>query len=80
MKIVSANDAARRFATLLDQVEGGETIVVVRGGRRIATIRPLTTAAGRALKDLLRRHPPDPTWGEELQELRCLTRLDSRRP
>lgn len=68
---VSATDAARRFSDLLDQVErDGETFVVERRGRAVASIAPAAAVSGRALKELLRSQGPDPAWVEELVELR----------
>ncbi|WP_449063629.1 type II toxin-antitoxin system Phd/YefM family antitoxin [Planomonospora algeriensis] len=53
---MSATEASRSFAAVLDEAERGETIVVTRGGRRIAVIGPAPTAPGRMVKALLRRH------------------------
>ncbi|WP_066932750.1 type II toxin-antitoxin system Phd/YefM family antitoxin [Microtetraspora fusca] len=55
MKVMSATEASRSFATVLDEVESGETIVVTRGGRRIAVIGPAPTAPGRMVKAFLAR-------------------------
>lgn len=71
MKQLSATDAARRFSEVLDSVESEhESFVVVRHGRVVATIGPATTGTGRALKETLRTHRPDPEWAAELRELR----------
>jgi antitoxin (DNA-binding transcriptional repressor) of toxin-antitoxin stability system len=53
VKIMTATEASRSFAALLDEAERGVTIVVTRGGRRIATIGPATSANGSAVRDLL---------------------------
>ncbi|MEV4104346.1 type II toxin-antitoxin system Phd/YefM family antitoxin [Nonomuraea sp. NPDC049649] len=47
MKAMSATEASRNFAAVLDQAERGETIVVTRGGKQIAVIGPAPTAPGR---------------------------------
>lgn len=73
MKVITATEASRRFAAVLDEAEHGETIVVTRGGRRIAVIGPAPVAAGRAVKDLLRRHRPDDDWQDDLRAVRELT-------
>jgi prevent-host-death family protein len=78
MKTVTATEAARNFAAVLDQAEHGETIVVTRGGRRVATIGPAAAAPGRAVKELLHRHRPDAAWAEELRALRRLTVEEER--
>lgn len=71
MKQLSATDAARRFSHVLDSVEGqGESFVVVRHGRAVATIGPAFAGTGRAVKEMLRKHRPDPEWADELHELR----------
>lgn len=71
MKQLSATDAARRFSDVLDSVERkGESFVVVRHGRAVATIGPTVAGTGRALKEALRKHPPDPEWAAELRALR----------
>lgn len=73
MKMVTATEAARNFAAVLDQAEHGETIIVTRGGRRVATISPAAASPGRIVKELLRRHRPDAAWAGELRALRRLT-------
>jgi len=68
---MTATEASRRFAAVLDEAEHGETIVVTRGGRRIAIIGPAPVAAGRAVKDMLRRHRPDDSWEDDLRAVRA---------
>ena len=47
MKQLSATDAARRFSDVLDSVESdGESFVVVRHGRAVATIGPAIAGTG----------------------------------
>lgn len=73
MRRLTATEAARQFANLLDSVErSGETVIVERRGRAIAAISPAAVASGRSLKELLRGQKGDPTWPEELSELRDL--------
>ncbi|MFI6537647.1 type II toxin-antitoxin system Phd/YefM family antitoxin [Nonomuraea sp. NPDC050547] len=50
---MTATEASRSFATLLDEVARGETIVVTRGGKQIAIIGPAPTAPGRMVKAFL---------------------------
>lgn len=79
MKDVSATDAARNFSDLLDAVEHGhESFRVTRSGRAVARIVPAEAASGRAAKDLLDRHVPDPRWTEDLAELRSLLVAEER--
>ena len=71
LKQLSATDAARNFSELLDRVERtGESVVVVRHGRPVATIGPPAAGNGKALLDLLRAHKPDPDLVDEIRELR----------
>lgn len=49
---------------------GGESYVVVRHGRAVATIGPAIGGTGRALKDALSASRPDDAWADELRELR----------
>jgi prevent-host-death family protein len=70
LKQLSATDAARRFSEVLDRVERGDSYVVVRHGRAVATIGPAAGGTGKALKEALRTNRPDPAWAEELRELR----------
>jgi prevent-host-death family protein len=72
MKVITATEASRRFAAVLDEAERGETIVVTRGGRRIAVIGPAPVAAGQAVKSMLRRHRPDDDWEDDLRAVRAV--------
>jgi prevent-host-death family protein len=81
MKQLSATDAARRFSDVLDSVESkGESFVVVRHGRAVATIGPAYAGTGRAVKEILRKHRPDPEWTAELNELRELVGSAETKP
>lgn len=72
MKQLSATDASRRFSEVLDDVEGrGESYVVVRHGRAVATIGPASGGTGMALKEALLANPPDEAWPGEVRELRA---------
>ena len=53
---MSASEASRNFSALLDQAEHGETIVVTRGGRRVALIVPAPRSNGGSLLDVFRRY------------------------
>lgn len=73
LKQLSATDAARRFSEILDRVEQrGESVVIVRRGRPVATIGPAGAGTGKALKEVLRANPPDPDWADEVRELRAM--------
>ncbi|HEX5592216.1 MAG TPA: type II toxin-antitoxin system Phd/YefM family antitoxin [Solirubrobacterales bacterium] len=71
MKQLSATDASRRFSEVLDNVErSGESFVVMRHGRAVATIGPANGGGGKALKEALRVNRPDGAWVDELRDLR----------
>ena len=73
MKRITATEASRRFADVLDQVErSGETFVVERRGRVVARISPTSAANGRVVKDLLAQAPADDTSIEHIREVRAL--------
>jgi prevent-host-death family protein len=78
VKVITATEASRRFAAVLDEAEHGETIVVTRGGRRVAVIGPAPATPGRAVKELLRRHRPDESWADDLGSVRAA--VDERDP
>ncbi|MDQ3320615.1 MAG: type II toxin-antitoxin system Phd/YefM family antitoxin [Actinomycetota bacterium] len=80
MRRLTATDAARRFSSLLDEVERtGETFVVERRGRAIASIAPAAATSGREVKGMLRSRPADPSWPAELRELRASLAPETRR-
>lgn len=75
----SATDAARRFSDLLDAVEhNGEHFTVVRHGKAVAHIEPISRGRGVDVKALLRDRRPDRSWVGELGELRGLLEIDDR--
>jgi prevent-host-death family protein len=72
VRTLSATDASRRFADVLDAVErDGETFVIERRGRAVASISPAPRASGRAVKEALRAYGADRGWSRELRELRA---------
>jgi prevent-host-death family protein len=71
MPEVTATEASRSFADLLDGVEHrGEVYTIVRRGRVVAQLEPARAASGSDVKALLRRHRPDREWATEVTELR----------
>ena len=68
---ISATDASKRFADMLDAVEHrGETFTVLRRGRPIATIAPARRTSVADLREFLRDHPADAAWATDLADLR----------
>ncbi len=71
MSEISATEASKRFADMLDAVEHrGETFTVVRRGRAIATVAPARRTTVAELREFLREHPPDSGWESDLADLR----------
>ena len=66
MHMLSATEASRAFAAVLDDAEHGETIVITRGGRRIATIGPASSSNGAAFLALLKDHNVDPDFAADV--------------
>jgi prevent-host-death family protein len=68
---VTATDASRSFADLLDGVEHrGERYTIVRRGRVVAQLGPVHAPSGAETKALLRRHRIDADWAGEVTALR----------
>ena len=59
MRTLTATEASRSFASLLDEAERGETVIVTRGGRRIATIGPANVSNGVEFLALLASNVAD---------------------
>ena len=71
---MTATEASRAFATVLDEAERGQTIVVTRGGRRIAVIGPAAAASGRDLKALFREQRDlGDDWASDVLAARAVT-------
>jgi prevent-host-death family protein len=71
---MTATEVARNFSEVLTRVErGGETIEVVRNGKRVAVISPVAHKPnGAAVLEFLRNNPPDPDFWRDVQEARSL--------
>lgn len=81
MKVISATDAARSFADLINRVRyQGEEFEIIRGGERVARVTPIVAAralTAQEFADLVRNLPPlDVEFGLELADAR---REDGRR-
>ena len=73
MAEISATEASKQFADMLDAVEHrGETFTVIRRGRAIATIAPARRTTLRDLRHFLDTHPPDAEWDDDLAVIRGL--------
>lgn len=78
MPDVSATEAARKFADLLDAVERGEDFTIIRRGRAVAHLEPTRHGRGRDLKAMLDAHGPDPDWAAEVAGTRGLLVTEDR--
>jgi prevent-host-death family protein len=75
MRELTATDASRGFADLLDAVEHrGESFRIVRRGRTVALVVPPRVFSREDLADLLATHRTDSAWALELTQLRQLVR------
>lgn len=79
MTEISATEASRQFADLLDAVEHrGESFTIIRRGRAVACLEPAQRASGGAVKRLLRSHRVDAAWQAELAALRSALDVQER--
>ena len=76
MRTVTATEASRSFAALLDQAERGHTVVVTRGGRRIASIGPVNAANGPEVITLLASNVADDEFAEDVVASRDAVTLE----
>lgn len=81
MKLMTASEASRNFAAVLDLAEHGETIVITRGGRRLAAIVPAPIVNGADLANAFNawkeQHPgDDPTFEDDVRGARDLLTED----
>ena len=66
MVTVTATHAARNFASLLDAVEHGETVVITRDGVPVGRLAPERRTTADRLKAALREHPADGGFADDL--------------
>lgn len=68
---MTATQAARSFAALLDYVEQGEEIVITRDGVPVGRFAPERVTTADRLKATLRSYPPDPSFADDLDAVRA---------
>jgi antitoxin (DNA-binding transcriptional repressor) of toxin-antitoxin stability system len=79
MSEITATDAARHFADLLDAIEHrGEHFTIVRRGRAIAQLEPMSRGLGADAKASLGRHRPDAGWSHDIDDVRDLLEANIR--
>jgi antitoxin (DNA-binding transcriptional repressor) of toxin-antitoxin stability system len=64
---MTASEAGRSFLALLEEAEQGGTIVITRGGRRVAMIGPTEAANGRAVLELLATTEVDEKFASDVR-------------
>lgn len=69
---MTASEVSRSFSAVLDDAERGETIVITRRGRRVATITAVGAATWGALRTALADWVPpvDETFDEDMRAAR----------
>lgn len=67
MIAVTATQAARSFANILDAVEHGETVVITRDGVPVGRLVPERRSSADRLKAALRDNPADPGFADDLE-------------
>lgn len=73
MRTMTATDVSRNFASVLDRAEHGETIVITRGGKRLATLSPASSGNGAAIKDFLASQTVDEDFAADVASARQST-------
>ncbi len=76
MRTVTATEASRSFAALLNEAERGQTVVVTRGGRRIAFIGPATPSNGAEVLALLASDAVDEDFAADVLAARDAVALE----
>jgi prevent-host-death family protein len=78
---MTATEASRHFSDLLDAVERGETITIVRGNHPVAEIGPARRRTGADLRSALADvPPPDDDFGLAIAEAVALVTSEVRDP
>lgn len=78
LKVMTASEVSRAFSAVLDEAEQGETIVITRAGRRVATITAASGATWGSLRSALGDWVPpvDPDFEEDMRAARAAVTLD----
>jgi len=75
-RTVTATEASRSFAALLDEVDRGETVIVARGGKRIASIGPASVGNGAEVMAPL-SHDVDEDFAADIAAARGAVTLEA---
>lgn len=74
---MTATQAARNFAGLLDAVEHGEAVVITRDGVTVGRFTPERRTTAERLKEAFRDHAPDSAFADDLETARAELRASS---
>jgi prevent-host-death family protein len=78
---MTATEASRHFSDLLDAVERGETVTIVRGGHPIAEIGPARRRTGADLRAALTDvPPPDDAFSRDIADAIALLNSEAGDP
>jgi prevent-host-death family protein len=67
MRTLTATEASRGFAAMLDLVEHGETVLITRDGRPVARLAPETMATGARVLALFADHSSDCALADDIE-------------
>lgn len=59
---------------MLDRVEHGETVLIIRDGKPVARVEPETAASGARILALFEEHAADPGFADDLESAVRFTR------
>lgn len=71
MVTMTATQAARNFASMLNAVEHGEVVIITRDGVPVGRFTPERRTTADRLKDAMRDRPADPGFADDLEALRA---------
>lgn len=81
MHTVTATEASRHFSDLLDAVERGETVTIMRGSRPVAEIGPARRRTGADLRAALEgTTPPDDAFAASIAEAMSMVTSEAADP
>lgn len=73
MREMTATEVSRDFDSVLDRAERGETIVVTRGGKRLAVLAPAPVGNGAAIRNFLASRTVEEGFAEDVASARQST-------
>lgn len=69
MRSMTDLQASRNFSAMLEAVERGEEILVVRDGVAVARLVPERLNLADRIEEVMARFPADPDWADDLEEV-----------